>query len=159
MKPLIELDPDKPVSEQRDVIQNRYHPDIPAVVNVKPGDDFIVECLDWTAGKVKNNDSANDIRDMDFTPIHHLSGPIHVDGAEPGDMLVVDILDVGTHPKRNWGYTGIWSQENGGGFLTDHFPNAHKLFGILKDHIVPQDIFQVYVCQNSLIQVLLPPHH
>jgi len=126
MKPLIELDPDKPVSEQRDVIQNRYHPDIPAVVNVKPGDDFIVECLDWTAGKVKNNDSANDIRDMDFTPIHHLSGPIHVDGAEPGDMLVVDILDVGTHPKRNWGYTGIWSQENGGGFLTDHFPNAHK---------------------------------
>lgn len=127
MKPLIELDPDKPVSEQRDVIQNRYHPDVPAVVDVKPGDDFVVQCLDWTAGKVGNNDSANDIRDMDFSPIHHLTGPIHVDGAEPGDLLVVDILDVGAHPKRDWGYTGIWSRENGGGFLTDHYPDAHKV--------------------------------
>jgi formamidase len=29
-------------------------------------------------------------------------------------------------PDTNWGYTGIFGRSNGGGFLTDHFPDAHK---------------------------------
>ncbi len=36
---------------------------------------------------------SDDIRDVDLTKIHNLSGPIAVEGAEPGDCLVVDILD------------------------------------------------------------------
>lgn len=123
---LIEVDPTRPVEEQRDRLQNRWHPDIPPVVSVKPGEDFIVECLDWTGGNVRNDDDASDIRDMDLTPNHHLTGPIRVEGAEPGDLLVVDIFDLGPHPKQKWGYTGIFSKMNGGGFLTDHFPDAHK---------------------------------
>jgi formamidase len=125
-KTIIELDPTKPVEGQKDVLQNRWHPDIPAAVDVNIGDTFIVECLDWTGGQVHNDDSANDVRDMDLTPNHHLTGPIQVNGAEPGDILVVDILDLGPHPKQNWGYTGIFAKTNGGGFLTDHFPDAHK---------------------------------
>jgi len=87
-----------------------------------------MECLDWTNNQVKNNDSADDIRDIDLTPCHVLSGPIHVNGAEPGDLLVVDILDLGPPSGLDepWGYTGIFSQQNGGGFLTDVYPDAHK---------------------------------
>ncbi|MCL6561491.1 MAG: acetamidase/formamidase family protein [Firmicutes bacterium] len=125
-RPLIEVDPTRSVEEQREVLMNRWHPDIPAVVSVKPGDTFVVECLDWTGGQVRNDDSATDIRDIDLTPNHVLTGPIHIDGAQPGDLLIVDILDVGPHPKQNWGYTGIFAKQNGGGFLTDHFPEAHK---------------------------------
>src|SRR6202022_1619242 len=51
----------------------------------------------------------------------------------PGDLLVVDILDlgpvpqaVGDAPGEGWGYTGIFAKANGGGFLTDHFPDAYK---------------------------------
>lgn len=36
---------------------------------------------------------SDDIRDVDLTSVHNLSGPIAVQGAEPGDCLVVDILD------------------------------------------------------------------
>lgn len=36
---------------------------------------------------------SDDIRDVDLTKVHNLSGPIAVEGAEPGDCLVVDILD------------------------------------------------------------------
>lgn len=122
----IKVDPTKPVEQQKEVIQNRWHPDIPEIADVKPGEDFIVETLDWTAGQVKNDDSAVDIRDMDLTPNHHLTGPIYIDGAEPGDLLVVDILDIGVHDKQQWGFNGIFCKENGGGFLTDHFPHAHK---------------------------------
>ena len=57
-----------------------------------------MECLDWTNGQVGNNDSANDIRDMDLDQNHVLSGPIHVNGAEPGDVLVVEILNMGPFP-------------------------------------------------------------
>jgi len=36
---------------------------------------------------------SDDILNSDFTKLHFLSGPIAVEGAEPGDCLVVDILD------------------------------------------------------------------
>ena len=81
--------------ETQDVLHNRWHPDIPMVATVKPGAEFRVECVDWTGGQISNDESANDVRDVNLTKVHYLSGPIEVDGAEPGDLLVVDILDVG----------------------------------------------------------------
>lgn len=109
-----------------DMIHNRWHPDIPMVATVKPGDDFIIECVDWTGGQIANNDDASDVRDVDLTKVHFLSGPIAVEGAEPGDLLVVDIMDIGTFPESQWGFNGFFSKQNGGGFLTEHFPEAQK---------------------------------
>ncbi|ABE50045.1 formamidase [Methylobacillus flagellatus] len=126
MKTLIKLDFDKPAWEQDGQIHNRWHPDLPMVAMVKPGDEFRVECMDWTGGQVGNNDSANDIRDVDLLQVHYLSGPIGVEGAEPGDLMVVDILDVGTLQDQQWGFNGLFARTNGGGFLTDHYPEASK---------------------------------
>lgn len=123
---LFKVDLSKPMSEQEVVGHNRWHPDIPAVVSVNPGDVFRIECKDWTDGQIKNNDDPNDIRDVELTVVHVLSGPIHVNGAQPGDILVVDLLDIGALQGDEWGFTGIFARENGGGFLTDHFPNAAK---------------------------------
>src|SRR5258708_5981356 len=109
-----------------DMIHNRWHPDVPMVAWVNPGDDFIVETYDWTGGFIKNNDSADDVRDIDLSIVHFLSGPIGVEGAEPGDLLVVDLLDVGPMKESLWGFNGFFSKKNGGGFLTDHFPLAQK---------------------------------
>jgi acetamidase/formamidase len=39
-------------------------------------------------GFIKNNDSADDVRDIDLSIVHFLSGPIGVKGAEPGDLPV-----------------------------------------------------------------------
>jgi formamidase len=128
---VFEVDPSKSMFDHDPPGHNRIHPDIPAVASVNPGDEFRVECLDWTNGQIRNNDSPDDVRDIDLTPCHVLSGPIAISGAEPGDLLVVDILDIGAYPTAGegtepWGYTGIFARENGGGFLTDHFPEAHK---------------------------------
>lgn len=111
---------------ENDMIHNRWHPDIPMVAWVDPGDDFIVECVDWTGGQIKNDDDASDVRDVDLSKVHFLSGPIGVKGAEPGDLLVVDILDIGTFDESQWGFNGFFSKQNGGGFLTEHFPEAQK---------------------------------
>ena len=113
--------------EQADIkTHNRWHPDIPIVEMFKPGDEFRVECYDWTGGQIDNDDSANDIRDVDLTKVHYLSGPFGVEGAKPGDLMVVDILDIGALPTSPWGFTGIFAKENGGGFLTEHYPEARK---------------------------------
>ena len=126
MKTIVKLDLDKKPWEQNGQIHNRWHPDIPMVAMVKPGDEFRVECMDWTGGQIGDNDSANDVRDVDLTQVHYLSGPIGVEGAEPGDLMVVEILDVGTFEDSQWGFNGIFAKENGGGFLVDHYPEARK---------------------------------
>lgn len=109
-----------------EMIHNRWHPDIPMVVTVKPGDDFIIECYDWTGGQIKNDNNAADVRDVDLSQVHFLSGPVGIEGAEPGDLLEVDILDIGAFSNSLWGFNGFFSKKNGGGFLTDHFPEAQK---------------------------------
>jgi formamidase len=129
------IDQSKSMRNQAVPGHNRWHPDIPSVASVKPGTDFRVECREWTDAQIKNSDTANDVRDADLTVAHMLSGPIEVEGAEPGDLLVVDILDIGpclppqdkgNAPGQGWGYTGIFAKTNGGGFLTDYFPDAYK---------------------------------
>ena len=127
------VDQTKSMRDQAVPGHNRWHPDIPVAAMVRPGDEFRVECREWTDAQLGNNDSANDVRDVDLTHAHMLSGPIGVEGAEPGDLLVVDILDlgpvpqqVGDAPGQGWGYTGIFAKANGGGFLTDYFPDAYK---------------------------------
>ena len=125
-KTLFTIDLTKPMAEQELPGHNRWHPDIPAVVSVNPGDVFRIECKDWTDGQIKDNDSPDDVRDVDLTKVHMLSGPIWVNGAQPGDILVVDLVDIGALQGDEWGFTGIFSKQNGGGFLTDHFPDAAK---------------------------------
>src|SRR3954464_6723157 len=109
-KPLIEID----LSEspyKNDMIHNRWHPDIPMVAWVKPGDDFVVQTYDWTGGFIQNDESADDVRDIDLTIVHFLSGPIGVERAEPGDLLVVGLLDVGALPERPLGIQRLLLQE------------------------------------------------
>ncbi|HLQ84529.1 MAG TPA: formamidase [Salinisphaeraceae bacterium] len=127
METIISIDRDKAPSEQHEpVIMNRWHPDIPMAKYVTPEEPFRVECMDWTGGQMKNDDSANDVRDVDLDPCHHLSGPIGVRGAEPGDLLEVDILDIGPFEDTAWGYTGIWRKDKAWGFLDDYFEKTAK---------------------------------
>ncbi|MFI8861201.1 formamidase [Streptomyces prasinus] len=130
---LFSVDQSRSFYDQAVPPHNRWHPDIPPVATVRPGAEFRLECREWFDGTVHNDDSANDIRDLDLSMVHPLSGPIAVEGAQPGDLLVVDILDIGPVPQetgpvagQGWGYTGIFAKANGGGFLTEHFPDAYK---------------------------------
>ncbi|KAI0926444.1 hypothetical protein AcV5_008906 [Taiwanofungus camphoratus] len=117
---LVEVDPFTPADQQKG-IHNRWHPDIPAYAAVKPGEVFKVQCVDWTGAQIGNNDNSDDIKNVDLTKIHNLSGPIAIEGAEPGDCLVVDILDVTPFEKMPWGYTGVFELENGGGLFAREF--------------------------------------
>lgn len=129
------LDSTRRFTDQKYVGHNRWHPDIPANVSVRPGDVFRVDCREWFDGAIHNDDSADDVLNAPLSTVHVLSGPIAVEGAEPGDLLIVDLLDVGPIPQEDsgplsgqgWGYTGVFATQNGGGFLTEQFPDAYKV--------------------------------
>jgi formamidase len=106
-------------------LRNRWHPDILSVVSIRRGDTFRIECVDWTGGQIGNNDTADDVKNVDLTRVHYLTGPIEIEDARPGDVLVVDILDVGPLSSM-WGFTGIFDRNNGGRFLSDIYPEARK---------------------------------
>ncbi|KAM5341173.1 hypothetical protein ACJ41O_015282 [Fusarium nematophilum] len=116
---------DIPASEQP-YLHNRWHPEVPSIGTVQPGETVRIECLDWTGGQIQNNDSAADVRDVDLTKIHYLTGPFEIQGSEPGDLLVVNITDVQPFDHSPWGFTGVFAHKNGGGFLEEHFPHAAK---------------------------------
>jgi len=122
----IKVDLTKKPHDQPFPIHNRWHPEIPPVAEVDLNELFRVECLDYTGGQIGDNDSADDLKNMDYFLPHCLSGPIKVNGAEPGDILVVDLLDIGALPGSEWGFTGICAKENGGGFLCNEYPNPAK---------------------------------
>ncbi|KAK4962356.1 hypothetical protein LTR66_012682, partial [Elasticomyces elasticus] len=99
---------------------------VPFCGTIKNGETVKIDCVDWTGGQIKNNDSADDVRNVDLTRVHYLSGPFEVETAEPGDVLVVEIMDVQPMQDQPWGFTGIFDKSNGGGFLDEHYPKAAK---------------------------------
>ena len=124
------LDSTRPFTDQRYVGHNRWHPDIPANVMVKPGDVFRVDCREWFDGAIVNDDSADDILNAPLSTVHVLSGPIGVEGAEPGDLLIVD-NNLAVHGRTpfepRFDGTDRWLQRTF--VVTDLAPSAHERTG------------------------------
>lgn len=142
------LDSSQPFTSQEKIGHNRWHPDIPPIATLKRGESYRIDCREWFDGAIKNDDSADDIRDAPLNKVHALSGPFAVEGAEPGDLLIVDILDVGPIPQeqgalagQGWGYTGIFAQKNGGSFWWTSSPMLIRPYGISRVASAPPDTF------------------
>lgn len=115
----IRVDPTKPLRDQPEIGHNRWHPDIPPVVRCEPGDEVVFETLDALDGQCTPDTSSAEVAGMDLAVVHPLTGPVHVAGAQPGDTLEVEILEV--VPDR-YGFT---VQIPGFGFLRDEFPDPY----------------------------------
>ena len=98
---------------------------VPFCGTIQNGEVVKIECVDWTGGQIKNNDSADDVKNVDLTKVHYLSGPFEIETAEPGDVLIVEIQDVQPFQDHPWGFTGVFHKENGGGFLDEIYPEAY----------------------------------
>jgi formamidase len=111
-----------PLAQQAQLGHNRWHPDIPPVAEVKPGEEIILETPGYDDYQLKDNDDISDLQTFDLTRVHPLAGPVKVIGAEPGDLLVVDLLEVA--PLSGIGYSCILPGM--GGPLRDWFPKGFK---------------------------------
>src|SRR5688572_21214176 len=89
------------------------------VIEIDPGDTVVVTTRDVSDNQVHPGADASVIPAMDWDRVYPLAGPIAVEGARPGDTLVVEILDLHT---QGWGWTAILP---GLGLLPDDFPDPY----------------------------------
>ena len=120
--PRIRCEVGKPLAEQRDIGHNRWHPDIPPLIEIERGGEVILESPGYDDYQLHDNDDTSDVSTMDLTRVHPLVGPVAVRGAEPGDLLVVDLLELS--PLSGVGYSCVIPAI--GGILRDVYPRAYK---------------------------------
>ena len=115
----IRIDSSRPLGAEPGTGHNRWHPDIRPVVRCKPGDEVVMETRDALDGQVTRRSTADSVGKTDLSVVHPLTGPVHVQGAEPGDVLVCEILEV---IPDSFGFT---VQIPGFGFLREEFPEPY----------------------------------
>jgi formamidase len=123
----IRIDRTLPLAAEPHTGHNRWHPSIPPVLRCQPGDEVILDTRDTFDGFFDADSTGKDVEAADFGLVHPLTGPVAVDGAEPGDLLVAEILEVVPQP---FGFT---AQVPGFGFLRQDFPEPHLVRWQLAD--------------------------
>src|SRR5271170_1712796 len=94
---------------------NRWNRDYPPVLTISGGDTVSLALKDSSDGQVKPGMTTEEFAAIDKTRIHALTGPIAVDGAEPGDALEIEMLGF---EHEGWAWTSIIP---GMGALGDEF--------------------------------------
>src|SRR3954469_11961025 len=61
---------------------------LPPALTVDPGERVELDTLDASAGQLTSSSTARDISAIDFARVNPVTGPISVNGAQPGDALV-----------------------------------------------------------------------
>jgi formamidase len=113
----IRIDRRLPLAAEPHTGHNRWHPDIPPARRCEPGDEVVLDTRDTFDGAFDASSTTKDVEQADFGLVHPLTGPVLVAGAEPGDLLVAEILEVIPQP---FGFT---AQVPGFGFRRDDFPD------------------------------------
>lgn len=92
----------------------------PPALRVEPGAKIGFHCLDSSAGQLGPSSTVAEIPTLDFGKINPVSGPIYVEGAEPGDALKITID--GFTPREQGGSAWGWTANIPGfGLLADQF--------------------------------------
>ncbi|MGD0891794.1 MAG: acetamidase/formamidase family protein [Terracidiphilus sp.] len=84
-------------------------------LRIEPGDEVQIECVDASGGQVRPGMTTAEYLAIDRTRFHALTGPIWIEGAEPGDVLEIDVLAT---RHAGWGWSSV---VEGLGFLKDRF--------------------------------------
>jgi acetamidase/formamidase len=71
-------------------------------VRIAPGESLELEVIDASGGQISLSSSVEDLGRLDLGHINPLTGPVHIDGAEPGDVLKVTLL---SFVPSGWGWT------------------------------------------------------
>lgn len=128
----IAIDPTKPLAEQAETGHNRWHEDLTPILEVEPGETVVIETRDAFDGQLTPQSTSSDVGRLDLGPVHPLTGPIYVHGAEPGDLLEVKLVAIDCDPWGKWGYT---CEVPGFGFLRDVFPDPFMVhWDLYSDH-------------------------
>jgi acetamidase/formamidase len=135
----------------------------PPVVTIESGDTVVAHTRDVSDNQIGPDSTVEALATFDFDRLYPLAGPIAVAGAEPGDTLAIEVLDLRT---QGWGWAAILP---GLGLLAEEFAKPYlRIFDLsggdstqLRDDItIPIEPFlgTMGVCPGSASkQEVMPP--
>jgi len=101
-------------------------------LEIDDGDTVIVETRDVSDNQIGPDSTTDVVAGLNWDRVYPLAGPIAVRGAEPGDTLAVEILDLHT---RGWGWTAILP---GLGLLADELTEPYlRVFDLSRGDVTP----------------------
>ncbi|WP_411895401.1 acetamidase/formamidase family protein [Winogradskyella sp. A2] len=128
----------------KDQTHNKFSSSIPSILTVKSGAIIEAYTEDASDEQFNLNSTVEDIGRLDFEPIHPLTGPVFVEGAEPGDVLKVTLHEI---ELGDWGWNAIYP---GFSFVADSIKGEYLRIYDLKDD-------KTKVNFNDSIQLKLNP--
>lgn len=140
----VESEEVQPIAEYTilaDKNHNKFSSAIPYQIKVPDGS--IVEAFtkEATGGQLNINSTLEDFNKVDMDKVHTLTGPIYVEGAEAGDVLAVEILDL---EPGDWGWTGMGpdfgflaGENNASGFKTYKLDKENNIVNFAENIRIP----------------------
>ena len=123
----IEIDRNKRLKEEPHKGHNRWHPDVTPILEADPGEEVVLETRDASDSQIKPHMTVEDMDGLDTKVAHPLTGPVYVKGAQPGDLLEIEYLDIVAQPR---GWTRF---RPGSGFLRDLFTEPYLVHWEMSD--------------------------
>lgn len=115
----------------REYVYN-FSPANKPVKTVKPGETVKFKTLDCFSNQVCSEDQL--VTSLDFNRVNPATGPVFVEGAEAGDVLVVDLLEIDVTER------GFIATLPGTGPLSDQSELRTKEIPVVDGHIVFNDV-------------------
>jgi len=111
-----------------DQTHNKFSRSIPPAITVPSGSLIEAHTHEATGGQLDINSTIEDLHNVDMDRLHTLTGPIYVEGAEPGDVLAIELMEL---EPGDWGWSAMTPDF---GFLSgEHEESALKTFKLDKD--------------------------
>ena len=102
------------------------------LLTIADGDTVVFETRDVSDDQIGPGSDTSVIAGLDWDRVYPLAGPVYVEGAEPGDTLAVELLDLHT---KGWGWTAILP---GLGLLADDFTEPYlRVFDLTRGDVTP----------------------
>ena len=123
----LEIDRTKSIKDDPRNAHNRWHPDIPPVLEIDPGEEVVMQTRDAADGFIRPGMTVDQLGGRAAKVGHPLTGPVYVKGAEPGDLLEIEYVDI---VPESYGFTTF---RPGAGFLRDIFTEPYLVLWDISD--------------------------
>lgn len=107
------------IKKIHDHVHYSWDKSIEPIAHVAPGEVFELDVQEASGGRITQNSCHEDVLGLDPAFANPVTGPIYIDGAEPGDALVLEMLD---YSLSGWGWTALIPEF---GLLAEDFPDPY----------------------------------
>ncbi|MDD5467549.1 MAG: acetamidase/formamidase family protein [Anaerolineales bacterium] len=86
-----------PLHVRRDKLFYAFHRHLEPVARLQPGDEVVFETHDCFQGQIRTD--ADLVTSLDWNRTNPATGPVYIEGAKPGAILRIDVLDIKVHDR------------------------------------------------------------